>query len=115
VRSGPGAARTILIFHIIRARPSKQAGMVGSTLAVDSFALISVSARTIKRHHHQRMGALILDALLAHIRCGRLGVVSESSIKPRPCHMVSLSWLAIETTIARPCDRAADLEESFGA
>jgi hypothetical protein len=53
VRSGPGAARTILLFHTIstRLRPSKQAGMVGSTLAVDSFALIFVSARTHKRHH----------------------------------------------------------------
>jgi hypothetical protein len=47
VRSGPGAARTILLFHIISARPSKEAGMVGSTLAVYSFALIFVSARTL--------------------------------------------------------------------
>ena len=28
VRSGPGAARTILLFHIINARPSKQPRMV---------------------------------------------------------------------------------------
>jgi hypothetical protein len=28
VRSGPGAARTILLFHIISARPSKQPRMV---------------------------------------------------------------------------------------
>jgi hypothetical protein len=56
VRSGPGAARTILLFHIISARPSKQARMVGSTLGVDSFALIFVSARTNKRHHHQPLG-----------------------------------------------------------
>jgi hypothetical protein len=34
VRSGPGEARTILLFHTISARPSKQAGMVGSTLGV---------------------------------------------------------------------------------
>jgi hypothetical protein len=54
VRSGPGAARTILLFHIISARPSKQARMVGSTLGVDSFALIFVSARTNKRHHHHQ-------------------------------------------------------------
>jgi hypothetical protein len=52
VRSGPGAARTILLFHTISARPSKQARMVGSTLGVYSFALIFVSARTNKRHHH---------------------------------------------------------------
>jgi hypothetical protein len=52
VRSRPGAARTILLFHIITARPSKQPRMVGSTLGVHSFGLIFVSARTNKRHHH---------------------------------------------------------------
>ena len=50
--SGPGAARTILPFHTISARPSKQPCMVGSTLGVHSFGLIFVSARTNKRHHH---------------------------------------------------------------
>jgi hypothetical protein len=34
VRGGPGAARTILLFHIISVRPSKQPSMVGSTLGV---------------------------------------------------------------------------------
>jgi hypothetical protein len=58
VRSGPGAARTILLFYTISARPisarpSKQPRMVGSTLGVYSFGLIFVSARTNKRHHHQ--------------------------------------------------------------
>jgi hypothetical protein len=52
VRSGPGAARTILLFHTIRDRPSKHPRMVGSTLGVYSFGLIFVSARTNKRHHH---------------------------------------------------------------
>ena len=52
VRSGPGAARTILLFHTISARPSKQPRMVGSTLGVYSFGMIFVSARTNKRHHH---------------------------------------------------------------
>jgi hypothetical protein len=47
VRSGPGAARTILLFHTISVRPSKQAGKVGSTLGVYIFALIFVSARTL--------------------------------------------------------------------
>jgi hypothetical protein len=32
VRSGPRAARTILLFHTISTRPSKQPRMVGSTL-----------------------------------------------------------------------------------
>jgi hypothetical protein len=53
VRSGPGAARTILLFHIISARPSKQPRMVGGTLGVYRFGLIFVSAKTNKRHHHQ--------------------------------------------------------------
>jgi hypothetical protein len=34
VRSGPGAARTILLFHIISARPSKQPLMVRTFLKV---------------------------------------------------------------------------------
>jgi hypothetical protein len=45
-------ARTILLFHIISVRPSKQSRMVGSTLGVYIFGLIFVSARTNKRHHH---------------------------------------------------------------
>jgi hypothetical protein len=49
----PAAARTILLFHIISARPSKQARMVRSILGVYSFGLIFVSARTNKRHHHR--------------------------------------------------------------
>ena len=36
-RSGPGAAGTILLFHTISARPSKQPRMVGSTLGVYRF------------------------------------------------------------------------------
>jgi hypothetical protein len=53
VRSRPGADRTILLFHIISTRPSKQSRMVGSTLGVYIFGLIFVSLRTNKRHHHQ--------------------------------------------------------------
>ena len=34
MRSGPGAARTILLFHIISARPSKQPRMVRTFLQV---------------------------------------------------------------------------------
>jgi hypothetical protein len=48
VRGRPGAARTILLFHIISAKPSKQARMVGSTLGVYSFGLISVLQEQIK-------------------------------------------------------------------
>ena len=49
VRSGPGPARTILIFHIIGASPSKQPLMVGSTLGVYSVGMIFVSGRTNKK------------------------------------------------------------------
>jgi hypothetical protein len=48
VRSGPGAARTILLFHIISASPSKQPRMVGSTLGAYFVGLIFVSAEQIK-------------------------------------------------------------------
>jgi hypothetical protein len=43
---------SILLFHIISARPSKQPRMVGSTLGVYCFGLILVSARTNKSQHH---------------------------------------------------------------
>ena len=50
VRSGPGAARTILLFHIISARPSKQPPMVGTFLKVYGARLpFFVSAGTNKR------------------------------------------------------------------
>ena len=52
MRSGPGAARTILLFHIISASPSKQPLMVGRILGVYIVGLIFVSARTNKRHHN---------------------------------------------------------------
>ena len=55
MRSRPGAARTILLFHIISVRPSKQPRMVGSTLGVYIFGLIFVSARKNKRHHHHHI------------------------------------------------------------
>ena len=72
MRSRPGAARTILLFHIISVRPSKQPRMVGSTLGIYSFGLIFVSARTNKRHHHhwRRPGAA-RTILLVHIISAR--------------------------------------------
>jgi hypothetical protein len=53
VRSGPGEARTILLLHIISARPSKQPLMVRTLLRVYmELGSYFVSARTNKRHHH---------------------------------------------------------------
>ena len=53
VRSGPGAARTILLFHIISARSSKQPLMVRTFLKVYGARLpFFASARTNKRHPH---------------------------------------------------------------
>jgi hypothetical protein len=50
VRSGPGAARTILLFHIISTRPSKQPLMVRTFLKVYvELGSYFVSARTIKK------------------------------------------------------------------
>ena len=48
MRSGPGAAGTILLFHTISARPSKQPRMVGSILGVYSFGLILFMQEQIK-------------------------------------------------------------------
>jgi hypothetical protein len=54
VRSGPGAARTIQLFHIISARPSEQPLMVRTFLKVyRAWLLFFVSERTNKGHHHQ--------------------------------------------------------------
>jgi hypothetical protein len=57
VRSGPGEARTILLLHIISARPSKQPRMVRTFLKVyvELGSCFSVSARTNKRHHHHKV------------------------------------------------------------
>ena len=57
MRSGPGAARTILLFHIISAWPSKQPLMARTFLKVyGTWLLFFVSARTNKRHHHHHQG-----------------------------------------------------------
>ncbi len=54
VRSGPGAARTILLVNIISARPSKQPLVVRTFLKVyGAWLLCFVSARTNKRHRYQ--------------------------------------------------------------
>ena len=73
VRSGPGAARTILLFHTISARPSKQPRMVGRTLGVYSFGLIFVSARTNKTHHHLEI------ALAWHVLSQTLDIIIDST------------------------------------
>ena len=53
--SGPGEARTILLFHIISARPSKQPRMVLTFLKVHmELGACFLTARTNKRHHHPK-------------------------------------------------------------
>ena len=57
LRSGQGAARTILLLHIISARPSKQPLMVRTFLKVYmEFGFYFDCVRTNKRHdhHHHR-------------------------------------------------------------
>jgi hypothetical protein len=60
VRSGQGSVRTILLLHIISARPSKQSLLVRTFLKVYGARLLFfVSARTNKRpHHHGRSKGL---------------------------------------------------------
>jgi hypothetical protein len=74
VRSRPGAARTILLFQTISARPSKQPRMVGSTLGVYSLGLIFVSARTNKRHHHHQHIESVRRNLPKNCISGEFGV-----------------------------------------
>jgi hypothetical protein len=71
VRSGSGAARTILLFHIISARPSKQPLMVRTFLKVyGAWRLFFVSARTKKRHHHLTIRlSLESGESLRHVVC----------------------------------------------
>jgi hypothetical protein len=45
VRSGPGADRTILLFHIISARPSKQPRMVRNLLKVHTRPRLAYALR----------------------------------------------------------------------
>jgi hypothetical protein len=102
VRSRPGAARTILLFHIISASPSKQPRMVGSTLAVYSFGLIFVSARTNKRHHHHNFLVVCLHSMLELLE--ELMVLHPSSGNPTLHTMFSpLYCLYIHTDRKRPC------------
>ena len=89
VRSGPGVARTILLFHIISARPSKQP-LEGTYLPkgiYGAWLLNYVSARTNKRHHHQANGYRsptwrILRALQAIINANV--VIGESRLTAAP-------------------------------
>ena len=73
VRSGPGEARTILLLHMISARPSKQPLMVLTFLKVymELGFLYFVSARTKinnnkkKHHNHWLRGKLLLVFICA--------------------------------------------------
>ncbi len=66
MRSGPGEARTILLLHIINARPSKQPLMVRTFLKVYiELGSYFVSTRTNKRHHHHHL--LSLSRMLSRI------------------------------------------------
>jgi hypothetical protein len=45
VRSGPGAVRTILLFHTISVRPPKQPRMVGTSLKVHTRPRLAYALR----------------------------------------------------------------------
>ena len=84
MRSGPGEARTILLLHIIRARPSKQPLMVRTFLKVymELGSFFFVSARTNKRHHHLLFCCflgLFLERFLVELeeQVERLSLMSE--------------------------------------
>jgi hypothetical protein len=68
VRSGPGAARTILLFHIISARPSKQPLMVRTFLRVymelgSFFLFLQEQIKDIIDNHHLELTLTVLAAV----------------------------------------------------
>ena len=71
MRSGPGAARTILLVYTISARPSKQPRILGtrSTLRVYSLGLILVSVRTNK-------DIIIISTPVLHSTLDRVGLAT---------------------------------------
>jgi hypothetical protein len=88
-------------------RPSKEAGMVGSTLGVYSYRLIFVSARTNIRHHHL---------------CTWMSCAERNRSRPREEIIVPIVFALAATTtkspktITRNCcrlNRSADLEISL--
>jgi hypothetical protein len=95
-----GPARTILLFHIISDRPSKQPRMVGSTLGVYSFALIFVSARTNKRHHHHPLKGCIPPNEVVRSP-------PDSAMQPSECRVALESWggraASCEVASSRSC------------
>ncbi len=84
MRSGPGEARTILLLHIISARPSKQPLMVRNVLKVymeldSSFLFLQEQIKDIiiNLHAHERA-----RCSTSHQQClRRLGVVGGQFIK----------------------------------
>ncbi len=66
VRSGPGAARTILLFHTISARPPKQPRMVRTFLKVHTrpswrmHCGAEVTESSTNKQHHLSMGSKYL-------------------------------------------------------
>jgi hypothetical protein len=108
VRSGPGAARTILLFHIISSSPSKQPRMVGGTIGVYSVGLIFVSARTNKRHHHHHPPGALERSLDVTMYCtcscrnnvtySTLSQNSESDTCWMRAHMPIACWRGARVT-----------------
>jgi hypothetical protein len=79
-----GEARTILLLHIISARPSKQPLMVRTFLkAYMELGSYFVSARTNKRHHHQHSHPALAIKRISFAR-------SPQSTSPRPAITRSL-------------------------
>jgi hypothetical protein len=75
VRSGPGEARTILLLHIMSARPPKQPLMVRTFLKVYmELGSYFVSASTNKRHHHHLLFPQSLPSFIPSITTNSLSL-----------------------------------------
>jgi len=98
--SGPGAARTILPFHTISVRPSKQPCMVGSTLVVYIFGLIFVSAGKNKRHHHHHLHQIPTPTFSPICIAPRVPRSSSTLLSSFMSHSkLSSSWITSSTTL----------------
>jgi hypothetical protein len=99
VRSGPGEARTILLFHIISDRSSKQPLMVPTFLReFGAWFLFFVSARRNKRHHLPSL------SLTMNLYPNRVRVPSSPSrnslTSSKPATMVPSSMSSQKTSLA---------------
>jgi hypothetical protein len=104
VRSGPGEARTILLLHIISARPSKQ------PLMVRTFLKVYMELGSPFLFLQEQIKDIIITSMMSHSLCTHavmLTVSNLASTSPRFHHPFCLQ--------ARPLPSTSSSEASFSA